>query len=96
MCPLAVVHLNPCLQLQSDKHCDQELDNLRDQNKSLRTALSSMKQMMESMGHTIPTAISIEPAQESGILCEVQQGCVPFLGVGGGWGGYEDMIKLEK
>ncbi|XP_070187035.1 coiled-coil domain-containing protein 57-like isoform X2 [Littorina saxatilis] len=59
------IPLDKNFKLQIDKHNEQEAENLRDQNQSLRAALASMKQMMESMGHTVPTAVAIDTHQDN-------------------------------
>lgn len=50
-------------QLSTEKHGEQELDNLRDQNASLRMALAAMRQQMESLGHAVPSALAVDTPQ---------------------------------
>ncbi|KAL8608244.1 hypothetical protein ACOMHN_042111 [Nucella lapillus] len=54
------------MELQVERQNELELEKLRDQNRSLRVALSSMKEMMESMGQSVPTAVSVDSPRDNG------------------------------
>ncbi|XP_076459611.1 coiled-coil domain-containing protein 57-like [Babylonia areolata] len=67
------IPLDKNLKLQIEKQNEQELENLRDQNQSLRAALSSMKQMMESMGHSVPSAVAVDSALDNEYVSSLEK-----------------------
>ncbi|KAL8592659.1 hypothetical protein ACOMHN_037599 [Nucella lapillus] len=67
------IPLDKNIKLQVERQNELELENLRDQNRSLRVALSSMKEMMESMGQSVPTAVSVDSPRDNEYITSLEK-----------------------